>query len=146
MVLMLWGFLVSSWRLWEPQEIKLGVHVSRPTEEPIRRPERGEWMGADKNSSGRMNLVYALNSQSRIPTRVCQGQVVTTDLPTLGTNPNLKQHGSTIQEAKDLGNLRCLGGRSEVTRRTIRVEQADGPQGHGGLSKKATRTSSMHPP
>jgi hypothetical protein len=30
MVLVLWRFLVSSWRLWEPQE-KLGVHGSRPT-------------------------------------------------------------------------------------------------------------------
>jgi hypothetical protein len=38
-------------------------------------------MGADKNSSRRMNSAYALNSQPRIPARVCQGHVVTTDLP-----------------------------------------------------------------
>jgi hypothetical protein len=52
------------------------------------RPERGEWMGADKNSSLWLNSAYTPNSQLRIPTRVCQGHVVTTDLPTLGTNPN----------------------------------------------------------
>jgi hypothetical protein len=35
----------------------------------------------------RENSAYTPNSQPRIPTRVCQGHVVTTDLPTLGTNP-----------------------------------------------------------
>jgi hypothetical protein len=30
MVLVFWGFVVSSWSLWEPQE-KLGVQGSRPT-------------------------------------------------------------------------------------------------------------------
>jgi hypothetical protein len=83
-------------------------------------------MGADKNASQRINLAYALNSQSRIPTRVFQGQVVTMDLPTLGTNSNSKQYGSATQEAKDLGNLRCLG-------RTVRMDQADSA-GPGGLS------------
>jgi hypothetical protein len=32
------------------------------------------------------NSAYASNSQPRIPTRVCQGRVVTADLPTLGEN------------------------------------------------------------
>jgi hypothetical protein len=58
------------------------------TEGPIRWPERVERMGADKNSSRRMNSSYAPNSQLRIPTRVYQGHVVTTNQPTLGTNPN----------------------------------------------------------
>jgi hypothetical protein len=41
-----------------------------------------------KNLLQRANSAYTPNSQPRIPTRVCQGHVVTTDLPTLGTNPN----------------------------------------------------------
>jgi hypothetical protein len=85
-----------------------------PIEGPIRRPERGEWMGADKNSSLRMNLAYAPNSQPRITTRVCQGHIVTTYLPTLGTNPNSKKHKSATQEAKNLGNPQCQGRRSMV--------------------------------
>jgi hypothetical protein len=36
----------------------------------------------------RENSAYAPNSQPRIPTRVCQGSVVTADLPTLGATPN----------------------------------------------------------
>jgi hypothetical protein len=66
-------------------------------------------MGADKNSSRRMNSTYVSKSQPRIPTRVCQGLVVTTSLPTLGTNPNSNQHESATQEAKNLGNLHSLG-------------------------------------
>jgi hypothetical protein len=65
-----------------------------------------------------MNSAYAQNSQPRVPTRVCQGRVVTTNLPTLGTNPNSKQHGSTTQEAKDLGDLYSLG-------RTVCEHRAD---------------------
>ena len=90
-------------------------------------------MGADKNSSRRMNSAYAPNSRPRIPTRVCQGHVVTTDLPTLGTNPNSKQHGSATQEAKDLGNLHSLG-------QTVRVEAADCPRRPGGPSARTWRT------
>jgi hypothetical protein len=89
--------------------------------------QRGGWMGADKNSSRRMKSACVPNSQLRIPTWVCQARVVTTDLPTLGTNPNSKQHESATQEAKDLGNLHSLG-------RTIRVEGVDCPWGKGGLS------------
>jgi exo-beta-1,3-glucanase (GH17 family) len=93
-------------------------------------------MGADKNSSQRMNLAYAPNSQPRIPTRICQGRVVPMDLATLGINPNSKQHKSTTQEAKDLSNLHSLG-------RTVRMEGADCPRGHGGPSE--TRTSNTAP-
>jgi hypothetical protein len=50
----------------------------------------------------RENSGYAPNPQPRIPTRVCQGHVVTLDLPTLGTNPKQSQSGSMTQEAKDL--------------------------------------------
>jgi hypothetical protein len=80
-----------------------------------------------------MNSAYSPNSQPRIPAWVCQGRVVTTDLTTLGTNPNSKQHESATQEAKDLGNLWCLG-------QTVRGDWADGPQGHVGRSAKAART------
>jgi hypothetical protein len=90
-------------------------------------------MGADKNSSRRMNSAYAPNSQPRVDTRVCQGHVVITDLQTLGTNPNSKQHGSATQEAKDLGNRRS-------PRRTIRGDWVDSPRGMGGRSAGQGRT------
>jgi hypothetical protein len=106
---------------------------------------RGEWMRADKNSSQRMNPAYASNSQPRIPTRVCQGRVVTTDLPTLGTNPNSKQHRSATQKAKDLDNLHSLGRNVCVEGRTVCGDRADRPQAQGGPSEKATRTSSTAP-
>jgi hypothetical protein len=102
-------------------------------EGPIRRPERGELMGADKNSSRRMNSAYAPNPQTRIPTRACQGRVVTKDLPTLGTSPKPIQHRSTTQKARDLGNL-------ENTRRTVRSVRADCPRGGRGLSARRART------
>jgi hypothetical protein len=95
-------------------------------------------MGADKTSSLWLNSAYTPNSQLRIPTRVCQGHVVTTDLPTIGTNPNSIQHRSTTQKAKDLGNL-------ESTRRTVRSVRADCPRGGHGPSENATRTSSIAP-
>jgi hypothetical protein len=91
-------------------------------------------MGADKNSSWRMNSAYTPNSQLRIPTRIRQGRVVTVDLPTLGTNPNSIQHGSTNQKAKDIGNL-------ESTRRTVRSVRADCPRGGRRPSEIATQTS-----
>jgi hypothetical protein len=72
-----------------------------------------------------MNSAYAPNSQPRILIRVCQSHVVTTYLPTLGTNPNSKQHRSATQEAKDLGNLQSPG-------RTVHMG--------GGLSARARRT------
>jgi hypothetical protein len=53
----------------------------------------------------RENSAYTPNSELRVPTRVCQGHVVTTDLPTLGTNSKRSQSGSTNQEAKDLAVL-----------------------------------------
>jgi hypothetical protein len=90
-------------------------------------------MGADKNSSRRMNSAYAPNSQPRIPTRVCQGHVVTTDLPTQGTTPNSKQRGSATQEAKNLSILQRLGW-------TVRMDQADYPRGPSRLSMGSLRT------
>jgi hypothetical protein len=93
----------------------------------------------------RENSVYAPNSEPRIPTRVCQGHVVTTDLPTLGTNPKQSRSESTIQEAKDLAV-------PQYTRRTIRGLQADHPRGYGGpsagcsgLSEKRSPTTSTAP-
>jgi hypothetical protein len=86
-------------------------------------------MGADKNSSQRLNSAYAPNSQPRIPTQVFQGRIVTTDLPTLGTNPKQSQSESKTQEAKDLATLR-------KPRRTVRGDQADSPHGSGGRSAR----------
>jgi hypothetical protein len=94
-------------------------------------------MGADKNSSPKRELgQYTPSSQLRIPTRVCQGHVVTTVLPTLGTNPKRSQSESTKQDAKDLAVL-------QEPWRTVRGPGADGPRSlcgrpatHGGLSVK----------
>jgi hypothetical protein len=93
-------------------------------------------MGADKNSSPKRELGLYPNSQPRIPTRVSQCQVVTTNVPTLGTNPKRPQSGSTKQEAKDLAIL-------QQPRQTVRGHLVDCPQStrersatHGGLSVK----------
>jgi hypothetical protein len=80
----------------------------------------------------RENSTYTPNSQPRISTRVCQGHVVTTDLPTLGTNPKRSRSGSTYQEAKDLAILRSAG-------RTVREPGADGPLPTGGRSANRNR-------
>jgi hypothetical protein len=87
-------------------------------------------MGANKNSSRRSNSTYTPNSQPNIPTRVCQGRVVTTDLPTLGTNPKQSQSESETQEAKDLATLRTPGGGglSATSGRTVREAWADHPK------------------
>jgi hypothetical protein len=90
-------------------------------------------MGADKNSSQRMNSAYAPNPQTRIPTRACQSRVVTKDLPTPGTSPKPIQRGSTTQKARDLGNL-------ESTKRTVRSVRADCPRGGRGLSARRAQT------
>jgi hypothetical protein len=97
--------------------------------------EGGEWESI-KILLLRENSTYTRNSQPRILTQVCQGHVVTTDIPTLGTNPKGSQSESTKQEAKDLAVL-------QQPRRTIRGHLADCPRSpsgrsatHGGLSVK----------
>jgi hypothetical protein len=90
-------------------------------------------MGADKNSSPKRNSAYAPNSQPRIPTRVCQGSVVTSDLPTLGANPKQSQSESETQRTKDLAA-------QHWTRRTVRKHRMDRPRGLGGLSADTGRT------
>jgi hypothetical protein len=111
------------------------MYLINTTEGPIRRPERGgsEWEPI-KILLRRENSAYTPNSQPRIPTRVFQGHIVTTDVPTLGTNPKQSQRGSTKQEAKDLATL-------QQPRRTIRGHLANCPRSprgrsttHGGLS------------
>jgi hypothetical protein len=99
----------------------------------IRRPERGKWLGAIKNSSRRSNSAYAPNSQPRNPTRVCQGRIATTELPTIRTNPKQSQRKNETQEAKDLAALRN-------TRRTVRKHRADCPRGLGGPPASLLRT------
>jgi hypothetical protein len=91
-------------------------------------------MGADKNSSRRSNSTYVPNSQPRIPTRVCQGCVVTADLPTLARNPKQSQTKSETKGANDLATLR-----------TVRDDRADGPRVTGGRSENGIRTSSSAP-
>jgi hypothetical protein len=83
-------------------------------------------MGADKNSSLWLNSAYTPNSQLQIPTRVCQGHVVTTGLPTLGTKPQLnptRKHNSKSKGLRQSGK-----------------HQADRPQCPGGLSARRART------
>jgi hypothetical protein len=84
-------------------------------------------MGADKNYFGRSNSAYVPNSPLRMSTQVFQGCVVTTELPTLGTNPKRSQSKSETQEAKNLAALRGTG-------RTVRGDRADGPLGTGRRS------------
>jgi hypothetical protein len=48
----------------------------------------------------RENSAYASNSQPRIPTWVCQGSVVTVDLPTLGATPNDPEVKAKLKERK----------------------------------------------
>jgi hypothetical protein len=86
----------------------------------------GEWEPI-KFLLKRENSTYVPNSQPRIHTRVCQGRIVTTDLPTLGANPKRSRSKSETQEAKDLATL-------QRTRRTVRDLQADRPRGYGGPS------------
>jgi hypothetical protein len=93
----------------------------------------------------RENSAYAPNSQPRIPTRVCQGHVVTTDLPTIGTNLKQSRSESTIQEAKDLAVL-------QYTRWTVHGLRVDRPRGYGGpsagcggLSEKTSPLTSTAP-
>jgi hypothetical protein len=80
----------------------------------------------------RENSAYTPISQPRIPTRVCQGHVVTTDLTTLGTNPKRPRSESTNQEAKDLAVL-------QIPWRTVRDPGVDGPRLPGGRSVKHNR-------
>jgi hypothetical protein len=77
----------------------------------------------------RGNSAYTPNSQPRIPIRVCQGHVVTTDLPTLGTNPKQSRSESETQGANDLATQHC-------TRRTVSKHLADCPRGLRGLSAR----------
>jgi hypothetical protein len=57
----------------------------------------------------RVDLDYVPNSQPRIPTQACQGRIVTTDLPTLGTSLKQITSESATQEEKDIGKLQCSG-------------------------------------
>jgi hypothetical protein len=70
-------------------------------EGPIRRPEGGgsEWEQI-KILLQRENSAYAPNSQPRIPTRVCQGSVVTMDLQTIGATPNDPEAKEKLKERK----------------------------------------------
>jgi hypothetical protein len=88
----------------------------------------------------RENSGYTPNSQLRIPARVFQGHVVTTDLPTLRTNPKRSRSRSTNQEAKDLASCVVPGRRSASLGRTVRGHWADGPLPTGGWSVKCNRT------
>jgi hypothetical protein len=86
----------------------------------------------------RENSAYTQNSQPRIPTRVCQGHVVTSDVPTLRTIPNRSQSGSTKQEAKDLAILKQPG-------RTVRGHHANGPRHTADCPLNTNRTTQPAP-
>jgi hypothetical protein len=130
------------------QEIK---HAPRSPfklfEGPIRRPERGgsEWEPI-KILLLRENSSYTPNSQPRIPTRVCQGHVVTTDVPTLGTNPKRPQSGSTNQEAKDLAVLQQSWRTVRGPVRTVRGHRLDGPRHTADSPLNTNRTTQSAPP
>jgi hypothetical protein len=90
-------------------------------------------MGADKNSSPKRELGLCHKFTTKDSTRVCQGPVVTADLPTLGANPKRSQIKSVTQRAKDLAA-------PHWTRCTICKHRADRPRGLGGLSADTGRT------
>jgi hypothetical protein len=92
----------------------------------------------------RDKLNYAPKSQARVPTRTCQGHIVNTDLPTLGTSPEPIQSGSTTQEAKDSQEAKDLGD-LQWSGWTVRREGADCPQAQGRPSEMSTRTTSSTP-
>jgi hypothetical protein len=93
----------------------------------------------------RENSAYTPNSQLRIPTRVCHGHVVTTDLPTLGTNPKRSQSGSTKQEAKDLADCSSPGRQSAALGRTVRGHRADGQRPMADCPLNTNRTTQPAP-
>jgi hypothetical protein len=102
-------------------------------------------MGVDKNSSPKRELSLTPNSQPRIPTRVCQGHVVTTDVPTLGTNPKRSQSRSTNQEAKDLAILQQSRRTVRGPGRTVRDHHADGPHHTADGPLNTNRTTQPAP-
>jgi hypothetical protein len=71
--------VVAQWLRMEEQEMKVAAIEGLDW-----RPKRGEWMGADTNSSQELGLYP--NSTSKEPAHTCQDHVVTTDLLTLGTS------------------------------------------------------------
>jgi hypothetical protein len=95
-------------------------------------------MGADKNSSPKRELGLCPKFTTKDSHRVCQGRVVTTDLPTLETNPKQSRSESTTQKAKDLATLHSA-------RRTVRELRADCPRGLGGPSARHRRTVRKRP-
>jgi hypothetical protein len=123
----------SFWTLWWvicplPRLIDISE-----VEGPIRRLDRGSEWEPIKILLQRDKLDYVLKTQTRVPTRTCQGHVVTTDLPTLGTSPQPIQSRSTTQEAKDLSNLRS-------PRRTVLIVRVESPRRPGRRSTCAGRT------
>jgi hypothetical protein len=93
----------------------------------------------------RENSAYAPNSQPRIPTRVCQSRVVTTDLPTLGANPKRSQSKSKTQRSKELSSSARHQADSPVTGWMVCVVRADGPRVTDGQSEKGSRPSCNAP-
>jgi hypothetical protein len=75
----------------------------------------------------RENSPNASNSQPRIPTRVCQGSIVTAHLPTLGATPNDPKEKAKLKEQKAYQLSTGPGGLSVSTGRTIRKAWADCP-------------------
>jgi hypothetical protein len=93
----------------KPSEEKL---VEKPSgEKPNELPHLKDRLGDQRGGSEwepikillqRENLAYVPNSQPRIPTRVCQSRVVTTNQPTLRANSKQSQSEIETQRAKDL--------------------------------------------
>jgi hypothetical protein len=90
-------------------------------------------MGADKNSSRRMNSAYAPNSQPRVPTRVLPRSHRQNGPTDPSNKPKQSQGKTETQEAKDLGNMQWPG-------QTVRMEGADYPWAPGGPSASSWRT------
>jgi hypothetical protein len=121
-------------------ESRRSVTGSEPIEGPIRRLERGSEWELIKILLQRENSAYAPNSKPRIPTRVCQGSIVTADLPTLEANSKRSQSKSETQRAKDLAAQHWNRRTVRKHQRTVREAWADSPQTPGGPSVWPRRT------
>jgi hypothetical protein len=97
--------------------------------------QRGEWIGADKNSSPKRELGLCPKFTTTDSYTSLQGSVITADLPTLGANPKQSQSESETHRRKGLScpantladSPRPWGGRFAVTGQTVYYPRADGP-------------------
>jgi hypothetical protein len=133
----------------------LDIHLSSPAvlflcipwdtnEGPIKRLERGEWMGVDKNSSQGMNSAYAPNPQPRTHTSLPRSR--SHNGPTNPRNkPQTNPKRKCNSRSKWLRQSAYLGRTVRMEGRTVRGAKADCPHGQVGPYANSSRTTSSAP-